>query len=87
MESQQEQTKLQPVAILLMKLTKDDNSRTYMDFTDEKEAINGTIVIPGFLRFYEALLRKKNANSKILAYTVKDVFEFVEMMSDLAMLV
>ena len=43
MESQQP-TKLQPVAVLLLKLTKDDNSRTYMDFTDEKEAINGTLL-------------------------------------------
>ncbi len=43
MESQ-EQPKLMPVAILLIKLTKDDNSRTYMDFTDEKEAINGNTV-------------------------------------------
>ena len=43
MESQ-EQTKLQAVAVLLIKLTKDENSRTYMDFTDEKEAINGMAV-------------------------------------------
>ena len=40
-----ESSKLQPVAILLMKMTVDDNSKTYMDFTDEKEAINGIHLI------------------------------------------
>ncbi len=79
--------KLQPVAVLLLKLTKDDNSRTYMDFTDEKEAVNGTPHSLGFLRFYETILRKKNTSSKILTYTVKDVFEFIELLSDLALLV
>ena len=76
-----EPKKQEALALLLVKMTKDENSRTYLDFPTEKEAIFGV------LRFYEAILRKKNSACKILAYTVNDIFEFIDLMQDMALMV
>jgi hypothetical protein len=58
---------------------------TWTSLTKKKQSM--VLHSLGFLRFYETILRKKNTNSKILTYTVKDVFEFIELLSDLALLV
>ena len=66
--------------MLLIKMTSDDNSRTYMDFASEKDAIMGIMLL------FEALLKKKKSSCKVLAYTINDMFNFIDFIADLSLL-
>ena len=66
------------VALLLIKMTTDENSRTYMEFANEKDAIKG------FMYLFEELLKKKYSVAKVLAYTVSDIFDFIDLIVDLS---
>jgi len=63
--------------ILLVKISTDENSRFYLNYASQKEAVQGIILL------YEQFLKKSNPNQTKLAYTLSDVFSFVDKLAEL----
>jgi len=61
----------------LIKIGTNENSRIYLDYPTPREAI------AGILAFYEQLLRQKNQGQASLAYSIADLFAFLDTLSEL----
>ncbi len=66
--------------MVLIKIGSNENSRIYLDYPTPREAV------AGILAFYEQLLRQKNAGQPSLAYSIGDLFTFLDTLAELVML-
>ena len=66
--------------MVLIKIGSNENSRVYLDYPTPKEAIAGV------LAFYEQLLRQKNQGQPTLAYSIADLFAFLDTLVELIIL-
>ena len=73
----------QPVyhTILLVQITQAKNTRTFLDYDTPEKAIVGAITL------YEDKLREFNPLQTNIKYTVEDLFEFFDGLTELACLV
>ena len=68
------------VCIILIKMVGDENSRFYLDYTSQAEAVQGLIGL------YEQMLRKKNPDKVKLNYSLADVLEFLDKLNEITFL-
>eukprot|EP00826_Nyctotherus_ovalis_P038278 TRINITY_DN3578_c0_g2_i5.p1 TRINITY_DN3578_c0_g2~~TRINITY_DN3578_c0_g2_i5.p1 ORF type:complete len:121 (+),score=52.94 TRINITY_DN3578_c0_g2_i5:267-629(+) len=73
--------KFNNVCILLVKLIDDENSRFYLDFSNETEAL------AAITEMYEQVLRKERPDKNRLLYSLSDLIEFVEEIQEMVLLV
>lgn len=59
----------------------DENSRFYLDFSNEKEAL------VALSEMYEQLLRQKNPERSKVLYSLADLIDFVEKLTEVVLLV
>eukprot|EP01065_Artemidia_motanka_P053600 TRINITY_DN998_c13_g1_i1.p3 TRINITY_DN998_c13_g1~~TRINITY_DN998_c13_g1_i1.p3 ORF type:complete len:103 (+),score=27.17 TRINITY_DN998_c13_g1_i1:94-402(+) len=70
-----------PHTIVLYQPTKANNSRTFSDFENTSDAMNG------LCQMFERKLKSKSPTSAELTYDVSDLFRFLDALEDLSLLV
>lgn len=77
------------MCILLVKMLNDENSRFYLDYVSEHDALLGKICTGsrvGIMELYEQMLRQKNPDKTTLTYSLADVLAFVDRVSEIVLL-
>jgi regulator of PEP synthase PpsR (kinase-PPPase family) len=67
--------------IVLVQFTQNRSSRTYNDFESVADAMEG------ILKLYEQKLKEQSPNMKSITYDIKDLYEYIERVTDLSCLV
>lgn len=70
-----------PHTILLIQATKDINSRTFADYENLNDALEGVCKI------FEENLKKMHQSSPQITYDVSQLFDFVDQLKDISCLV
>ena len=64
-----------------MQLSTDDATRTYLDYEGMQQAVDG------ICNMFEQKLKLQNPDSEALQYDVSQIFEFLDKMRDLGVLI
>ncbi|OQV14173.1 putative Enhancer of rudimentary-like protein [Hypsibius exemplaris] len=67
--------------VLLLQTTKDPGSRTYSDYEDEDAALRE------ICNLFETLLRKSQPGRDYITYDIRDLYDFIDRLEDLAIMI
>ena len=68
-------------SVLLIQLTKQMDSRYFLDFETQWDAIES------FVQLYEKLLKMRNETTSDIKYTIKDVLDFIDNTVEVVLLI